>query len=100
MGIGAGVLYSAEAVTAGVKRDGADAVGKVWRLGSDTTKDPGPRGAGSATCGGPPSGNAVVQRRQPAPVAALLLNLGLQRKARCEGIPTPVPGLQEVHQLR
>jgi putative flavoprotein involved in K+ transport len=25
---------------------------------------------------------------------------GLQPKARCEGIPTPVPGLQEVHHLR
>jgi putative flavoprotein involved in K+ transport len=27
------------------------------------------------------------------------LYLGLQRKTRCERIPTPVHGLQEVHQL-
>jgi len=40
---------------------------------------------------------ALVPRRQPAPVQALFAVSSLQLKARQEGIPTPVYGLQEVH---
>ncbi len=38
-----------------ISREVADKVGKVWGLGSNTTKDPGPWKASSATCGSPPS---------------------------------------------
>ena len=36
-----------------VSQEMADRVGKVWGLGSDTAKDPGPGRASSATCGSP-----------------------------------------------
>lgn len=81
-----------------IGQDTADKVGKVWGLGSDTPKDPGPWEG--------------EQRNiwKPTQVEALWLHggnlhqsrhysqfLSLQIKARMEGIPTPVYGLQEVH---
>ena len=78
----------------------ADKVGKVWGLGSDTTKDPGPWEG--------------EQRNmwKPTPQKALWFHggnlhqsrhysqfLSLQLKARMEGIDTPVYKLQESHHL-
>ena len=51
----------------------ADKVGKVWGLGSDTTKDPGPWEGEQRNMWKPTQQeSALVPRRQPAPVAALL----------------------------
>ena len=51
----------------------ADKVGKVWGLGSDTPKDPGPVGRRAAQHVEAHAGaQPVVPRRQPAPVAPLL----------------------------
>ena len=81
-----------------ISQEVADKVGKVWGLGSDTPKDPGPGKASSATCGSRPS------RRRCGSTAATCTSRAttrssssLQLKARMEGIPTPVYGLQEVH---
>ncbi|MFC4942836.1 NAD(P)-binding domain-containing protein [Pseudonocardia sp. GCM10023141] len=76
----------------------ADAVGKVWGLGSDTTKDPGPWEGEQRNMWKPTQqeglwihGGNLHQSRYYS------LYLALQLKARAEGIPTPVYGLQEVH---
>jgi putative flavoprotein involved in K+ transport len=79
----------------------ADAVGKVWGLGSDTTKDPGPWEGEQRNMWKPTRqealwfhGGNLHQSRHYS------LYLALQLKARYEGIPTPVSRLQEVHHLR
>ena len=76
----------------------ADRVGKVWGLGSDTSKDPGPWEGEERNMWKPTQqealwfhGGNLHQSRHYS------LYLALQLKARCEGIPTPVHGLQEVH---
>ena len=76
----------------------ADRVGKVWGLGSDTTKDPGPWEGEQRNMWKPTQqeglwfhGGNLHQSRYYS------LYLALQLKARAEGIPTPVYGLQEVH---
>ena len=76
----------------------ADQVGKVWGLGSDTTKDPGPWEGEQRNMWKPTQveglwfhGGNLHQSRYYS------LYLALQLKARAEGIPTPVHGLQEVH---
>ena len=76
----------------------ADRVGKVWGLGSGTTKDPGPWEGEQRNMWKPTQqealwfhGGNLHQSRHYS------LYLALQLKARCEGIPTPVHGLQEVH---
>jgi putative flavoprotein involved in K+ transport len=76
----------------------ADKVGKVWGLGSDTTKDPGPWEGEQRNIWKPTQqeglwfhGGNLHQSRYYS------LYLALQLKARAEGIPTPVYGLQEVH---
>jgi putative flavoprotein involved in K+ transport len=78
----------------------ADTVGKVWGLGSDTAKDPGPWEGEQRNMWKPTQqqalwfhGGNLHQSRHYS------LYLGLQLKARYEGIPTPVYGLQEVHHL-
>ncbi|MGB3304519.1 MAG: NAD(P)/FAD-dependent oxidoreductase [Gordonia sp. (in: high G+C Gram-positive bacteria)] len=78
----------------------ADRVGKVWGLGSDTTKDPGPWEGEQRNMWKPTQqpglwfhGGNLHQSRHYS------LYLALQLKARCEGIETPVYGLQEVHHL-
>jgi putative flavoprotein involved in K+ transport len=81
-----------------VGQDIADKVGKVWGLGSDTTKDPGPWEGEQRNMWKPTQqeglwfhGGNLHQSRHYS------LYLALQLKARAEGIPTPVYGRQETH---
>jgi putative flavoprotein involved in K+ transport len=83
-----------------IGQDVADTVGKVWGLGSGTTKDPGPWEGEQRNMWKPTQqealwfhGGNLHQSRHYS------LYLALQLKARYEGIPTPVYGLQEVHHL-
>ena len=83
-----------------IGQDVADKVGKVWGLGSDTLKDPGPWEGEQRNMWKPTQqenlwfhGGNLHQSRHYS------LYLALQLKARYEGIPTPVYGLQEVHHL-
>ena len=77
----------------------ADRVGKVWGLGSDTPEVPGPVGGRAAQHVEADAGARTLwfhggnlhQSRFYS------LYLALQLKARYEGFPTPVYGLQEVH---
>ncbi|TKT74422.1 NAD(P)/FAD-dependent oxidoreductase [Aquamicrobium sp. LC103] len=82
-----------------IDRETADRVGKVWGLGSDTPKDPGPWEGEQRNMWKPTQqealwfhGGNLHQSRHYSQF------LSLQLKARMEGIPTPVYGLQEVHQ--
>ncbi|GAA2566269.1 flavin-containing monooxygenase [Pseudonocardia hydrocarbonoxydans] len=81
-----------------VGQEVADQLGKVWGLGSDTTKDPGPWEGEQRNMWKPTNvenlwvhGGNLHQSRYYS------LYLALQLKARLEGIPTPVYKLQEVH---
>ena len=81
-----------------VGQEMADRVGKVWGLGSATTKDPGPWEGEERNMWKPTQqealwfhGGNLHQSRYYS------LYLALQLKARAEGIPTPVYALQEVH---
>jgi len=83
-----------------ISQEVADKVGKVWGLGSDTTKDPGPWEGEQRNMWKPTQqdalwfhGGNLHQSRHYS------LYLALQLKARLEGIPTPVYALQEVHHL-
>ncbi len=83
-----------------IGQDVADRVGKVWGLGSDTPKDPGPWEGEQRNMWKPTQqpnlwfhGGNLHQSRHYS------LYLALQLKARYEGLPTPVYGLQEVHHL-
>jgi putative flavoprotein involved in K+ transport len=83
-----------------ISQDVADKVGKVWGLGSDTPKDPGPWEGEQRNMWKPTQqealwfhGGNLHQSRHYS------LYLALQLKARMEGIPTPVYGLQQVHHL-
>ncbi|RTL67203.1 MAG: NAD(P)/FAD-dependent oxidoreductase [Pseudonocardiaceae bacterium] len=83
-----------------IDQETADRVGKVWGLGSDTTKDPGPWEGEQRNMWKPTQqealwfhGGNLHQSRHYS------LYLALQLKARAVGIPTPVHGLQEVHHL-
>ena len=76
----------------------ADKVGKVWGLGSNTKKDPGPWEGELRNVWKPTQqealwfhGGNLHQSRHYSQF------LALQLKARLEGIPTPVYGLQKVH---
>ena len=78
----------------------ADKVGKVWGLGSDTAKDPGPWEGEERNMWKPTQqeglwfqGGNLHQSRHYSQF------LSLQLKARMEGIPTPVYGLAEVHHV-
>ncbi|MED5816613.1 NAD(P)/FAD-dependent oxidoreductase [Mycolicibacterium sp. 050232] len=78
----------------------ADRIGKVWGLGSGTTKDPGPWEGEQRNMWKPTQqpnlwlhGGNLHQSRHYS------LYLALQLKARYEGLATPVYGLQEVHHL-
>ena len=84
-----------------ISQEVADKVGKVWGLGSDTAKDPGPWEGEQRNMWKPTQqealwfhGGNLHQSRHYS------LYLALQLKARAEGIDTPVYGLQEVHHLR
>ena len=83
-----------------IGQDVADRVGKVWGLGSDTPKDPGPWVGEQRNMWKPTQqpnlwfhGGNLHQSRHYS------LYLALQLKARYEGIPTPVYGLADVHHL-
>ncbi|MEO1470770.1 MAG: NAD(P)/FAD-dependent oxidoreductase [Pseudomonadota bacterium] len=83
-----------------ISQEVADRVGKVWGLGSDTPKDPGPWEGEQRNMWKPTRqpalwfhGGNLHQSRHYSQF------LSLQLKARMEGIPTPVYGLQEVHHL-
>jgi len=83
-----------------ISQEVADKVGKVWGLGSDTTKDPGPWEGEQRNMWKPTQqenlwfhGGNLHQSRHYS------LYLALQLKARMEGLDTPVFGLQEVHHL-
>jgi putative flavoprotein involved in K+ transport len=84
-----------------ISEEVADKVGKVWGLGSDTAKDPGPWEGEQRNMWKPTQqeglwfqGGNLHQARHYS------LYLALQLKARAEGLDTPVYGLQEVHHTR
>ena len=81
-----------------ISQETADKVGKVWGMGSDTTKDPGPWEGELRNMWKPTQqpglwfhGGNLHQSRHYSSY------LSLQLKARMENIPTPVYGLQAVH---
>ena len=81
-----------------ISQEAADKVGKVWGLGSDTTKDPGPWEGEQRNMWKPTQhdglwfhGGNLHQSRHYSSY------LALQLKARQAGIDTPVYGPQEVH---
>jgi putative flavoprotein involved in K+ transport len=81
-----------------ISQEVADKVGKVWGLGSNTTKDPGPWEGEPRNMWKPTQqdalwfhGGNLAQSRQYSQF------LALQLKARREGIPTPVYGKAAVH---
>ncbi|KRC48980.1 MULTISPECIES: flavin-containing monooxygenase [unclassified Nocardioides] len=83
-----------------ISQEVADRVGKVWGLGSDTTKDPGPWEGEQRNMWKPTQqenlwfhGGNLHQSRHYS------LYLALQLKARHAGIDTPVHRLQQVHHL-
>ena len=84
-----------------IDQETADRVGKVWGLGSDTPKDPGPWEGEQRNMWKPTQqealwmhGGNLHQSRHYSQF------LALQLKARMEGIATPVYGLQESHHKR
>ncbi len=83
-----------------ISQDVADRVGKVWGLGSDTPKDPGPWEGEQRNMWKPTQqpglwfhGGNLHQSRHYSQF------LALQLKARYLGMDTPVYRLQEVHHL-
>ncbi|MDK1361711.1 NAD(P)/FAD-dependent oxidoreductase [Arthrobacter sp. zg-Y1219] len=79
----------------------ADRVGRCWGYGSDTIKDPGPWEGELRNMWKPTNvenlwihGGNLHQSRHYS------IFLALQLKARMEGLPTPVYGLQPSHHLR
>jgi putative flavoprotein involved in K+ transport len=81
-----------------ISQEVAEKVGKCWGLGSDTPKDPGPWEGEERNMWKPTQqealwfhGGNLHQSRHYSQF------LALQLKARKEGIPTPVYGLQEVY---
>jgi putative flavoprotein involved in K+ transport len=81
-----------------ISQEVADKVGKIWGLGSDTRKDPGPWEGEQRNMWKPTQqealwfhGGNLHQSRYYS------LYLALQLKARMENLDTPVYGLQEVH---
>jgi putative flavoprotein involved in K+ transport len=81
-----------------ISQEVADKVGKVWGLGSDTAKDPGPWEGEQRNMWKPTQqealwfhGGNLHQSRHYSQF------LALQLKAREVGLDTPVYGLQEVH---
>ena len=84
-----------------ISPEAADRVGKVWGLGSDTPKDPGPWEGEERNMWKPTQlpalwfhGGNLHQSRHYS------LYLALQLKARYEGVPTPVYALAPVHHTR
>jgi len=83
-----------------ISQDVADKVGKVWGLGSDTPKDPGPWEGEQRNVWKPTQHEALwFHGGNLHPSRHYSQFLSLQIKARMEGIDTPVYGLQERHHL-
>lgn len=83
-----------------ISKEVADKVGKVWGLGSATTKDPGPWEGELRNMWKPTQqaglwfhGGNLHQSRHYSQY------LSLQLKARMEGLPTPVYGLEKAHHV-
>jgi putative flavoprotein involved in K+ transport len=83
-----------------ISQEVADRIGKVWGLGSNTSKDPGPWEGELRNMWKPTQqeglwlhGGNLHQSRHYS------LYLALQLKARKEGLQAPVYGLQPVHHL-
>jgi putative flavoprotein involved in K+ transport len=83
-----------------ISQEVADKVGKCWGLGSNTTKDPGPWEGELRNMWKPTQqeglwfhGGNLHQSRHYSQF------LSMQLKARMEGLPTPVYGLQAAHHL-
>lgn len=84
-----------------IDRETADKIGKVWGLGSETPKDPGPWEGEQRNMWKPTQqealwfhGGNLHQSRHYSQY------LSLQLKARMEGIETPVYQLQAVHHTK
>jgi putative flavoprotein involved in K+ transport len=83
-----------------ISQEVADKVGKVWGLGSETTKDPGPWEGEQRNMWKPTQQPALWMHGGNLHQSRYYSRyLALQLKARAEGIDTPVYGLQEVHHL-
>lgn len=83
-----------------ISQEVADKVGKVWGMGSDTPQDPGPWEGEQRNMWKPTQqealwfhGGNLAQSRYYSHF------LALQLKARMEGVPISVYGLQETHHL-
>ncbi len=84
-----------------ISQEVADRVGKVWGLGSDTTKDPGPWEGEQRNMWKPTQQDALwFQGGNLHQSRHYSLYLALQLAARHAGLETPVYGLAEVHHLR
>ena len=81
-----------------ISQEVADKVGKCWGLGSGTAKDPGPWEGELRNMWKPTrQKNLWFHGGNLAQSRFYSLTLGLQIKARFEGLPTPVHGLAKVH---
>jgi putative flavoprotein involved in K+ transport len=83
-----------------ISKEVADKVGKCWGLGSNTTKDPGPWEGELRNMWKPTQqdalwfhGGNLHQSRHYSQ------HLSLQLKARMEGLPTPVYGMEKAHHV-
>jgi putative flavoprotein involved in K+ transport len=81
-----------------ISQDVADKVGKIWGLGSNTTKDPGPWEGEPRNMWKPTHQDALWFHGGNLHQSRFFSQfLALQLKARMEGIETPVYGLPPVH---
>lgn len=81
-----------------ISQDVADKVGKVWGLGSDTPKDPGPWEGEQRNMWKPTQQEALWFHGGNLAQSRFYSHfLALQLKARMEGLDTPVYGQQPVH---
>ena len=81
-----------------ISQEVADKVGKVWGLGSETAKDPGPWEGEERNMWKPTQQQALwFQGGNLHQSRYYSLYLALQLKARQVGLDTPVYGLQETH---
>lgn len=81
-----------------INEETADRVGKVWGLGSNTTKDPGPWVGEPRNMWKPTTvDNLWFHGGNLAQSRFYSQHLALQIKARYENIPTPVYGIPKVY---
>ncbi|MES1930165.1 FAD-dependent pyridine nucleotide-disulfide oxidoreductase [Salinisphaera dokdonensis CL-ES53] len=81
-----------------ISQDVADKVGKVWGLGSDTPKDPGPWEGEQRNMWKPTQQDALWFHGGNLAQSRFYSHfLALQLKARMEGVKTPVYGQQKPH---